>query len=236
MSAFVWLGAGTAEAALENLLRYTHGDAFVPMDGRTIFTSHWHLKLTMNELAGRHAASEAAEIFKAMNVNAVHLAEFHGDGNPQDPGPKRLPQLKKMFEICRAHSDERLLFIPGEEANAHLNTPAPPGQAPGHWLYLFPKPVYLTLVRPEGAPLVEEIVPYGSVYHAGSEADMVEILRREKALAWTARMCSKAASHGPAEATFNALGNAKAAIAISDDGHDWAPWTTYVTGAYAGRC
>ena len=44
------------------------------------------------------------------------------------------------------------------------------------------------------------------------------------------------ASHGPALATFNAIGNAKAAIAISDDGHDWAPWTTYVDGAYAGRC
>jgi LysM repeat protein len=44
------------------------------------------------------------------------------------------------------------------------------------------------------------------------------------------------ASHGPAMATFNALGNAKAAIAISSDGTDWSPWTTYVTGAYAGRC
>jgi LysM repeat protein len=44
------------------------------------------------------------------------------------------------------------------------------------------------------------------------------------------------ASHGPAMATFNAIGNAKAAIAISADGHDWAPWTTYVDGAYAGRC
>ncbi len=44
------------------------------------------------------------------------------------------------------------------------------------------------------------------------------------------------ASHGPSMATFNAMGNAKAAISISDDGHDWDPWTTYVTGAYAGRC
>ena len=43
------------------------------------------------------------------------------------------------------------------------------------------------------------------------------------------------ASHG-ALATFNALGNAKAAITISDDGTDWAPWTTYTTGAYEGRC
>jgi LysM repeat protein len=44
------------------------------------------------------------------------------------------------------------------------------------------------------------------------------------------------ASHGPGEATFNALGNARAAIAISDDGKDWYAWTTYVEGLYAGRC
>ena len=43
-------------------------------------------------------------------------------------------------------------------------------------------------------------------------------------------------SHGPALATFNPMGNAKAAIIISDDGDDWDPWTTYVTGAYEGRC
>jgi LysM repeat protein len=43
-------------------------------------------------------------------------------------------------------------------------------------------------------------------------------------------------SHGPALATYNPIGNAKAAIIISDDGRDWNPWTTYVTGAYQGRC
>src|SRR5579862_3531718 len=159
LSAFVWLGAETPEAALERLLRYTHGDAFQPVDGRTTFTSHWHLKLTMNDLAGRPAAAEAASIFKAMNVNVVHLAEFHGDGHPADPGPQRLPELKRMFDVCRAHSDDRLLFIPGEEANAQLNQPAPPGTQAGHWLYLFPKPVYLTFVRPPEAPLAEDIAP-----------------------------------------------------------------------------
>ena len=44
------------------------------------------------------------------------------------------------------------------------------------------------------------------------------------------------ASHGPAQATFNPLGNAEAAVAISDDGSDWYAWTTYVTGAFEGRC
>jgi LysM repeat protein len=42
-------------------------------------------------------------------------------------------------------------------------------------------------------------------------------------------------SHG-ALATLNPLGNAEAAISISGNGNDWAPWTTYTTGAYSGRC
>jgi LysM repeat protein len=43
-------------------------------------------------------------------------------------------------------------------------------------------------------------------------------------------------SHGPALATYDPLGNAKAAILISDNGHNWSPWTTYTSGAYQGRC
>jgi LysM repeat protein len=41
--------------------------------------------------------------------------------------------------------------------------------------------------------------------------------------------------HG-AMATYNPIRNAKAAIAISSNGHNWRAWTTYVTGAYHGRC
>ena len=32
------------------------------------------------------------------------------------------------------------------------------------------------------------------------------------------------------------LGNARAAISISDGGHNWGAWTTYTSGAYSGRC
>jgi len=37
-------------------------------------------------------------------------------------------------------------------------------------------------------------------------------------------------------ATYDALGNAKAAIHISGNGTNWSPWTTYTSGAYHGRC
>jgi len=42
--------------------------------------------------------------------------------------------------------------------------------------------------------------------------------------------------HGPAMATYDPIGNARAAIAISSNGTNWRPWTTYTSGAYHGRC
>ena len=36
--------------------------------------------------------------------------------------------------------------------------------------------------------------------------------------------------------TFDAYGNARAAVLISADGADWSPWVTWQTGAYAGKC
>lgn len=41
--------------------------------------------------------------------------------------------------------------------------------------------------------------------------------------------------HG-ALSTYDPDGNAKAAVIISDDGTNWSPWTTFVDGAYFGRC
>jgi hypothetical protein len=42
-------------------------------------------------------------------------------------------------------------------------------------------------------------------------------------------------SHG-SMATLDPVGNARAAISISNDGHSWGAWTTYTSGAYSGRC
>jgi hypothetical protein len=37
-------------------------------------------------------------------------------------------------------------------------------------------------------------------------------------------------------ATYDAYGNARAAIVLSYNGADWSAWTTYTSGAYLGRC
>ena len=36
--------------------------------------------------------------------------------------------------------------------------------------------------------------------------------------------------------TYSALGNAHAAVVMSGNGANWSPWTTFTSGAYAGRC
>ena len=36
--------------------------------------------------------------------------------------------------------------------------------------------------------------------------------------------------------TYDPYGNARAAVIMSADGANWSPWTTYTSGAYAGRC
>ena len=250
MGMFVLLSAQPAEQTLARVKRYTHDDRFVPLTGRFTFSSHWHMKLTVNEMQGNPRAAETAQIFKEMGVNIVHLAEFHGDGHPRDTGQVRLTELQAMFDLCRKYSDDKLLLIPGEEANALLTTPAPAGQHPGHWLYLFPRPVYLTLAPSEGAPLVERMAPFGTVYHPGTEEQMVEVLRREHALARTANPRIKASfavpdayndrewyksdvwlgaawKAMPADLSRNRLG--VRALDLLDDMNDWGQ-TKYLVG------
>jgi hypothetical protein len=36
--------------------------------------------------------------------------------------------------------------------------------------------------------------------------------------------------------TYNVDANVRAAVYLSDDGENWEPWRTYVTGAYIGQC
>jgi hypothetical protein len=131
-----------------------------------------------------------------MNVNVVHLAEFHGDGHPRDPGPLRLPELAAMFAECQRLSDDRLLLLPGEEANAQISARGA-GRETGHWLYLFPRPVFWTMTRGKGQPFLEDVAPYGPVYHVGGPADMARLLETEHGLGWTAHPRIKGSNFTP---------------------------------------
>jgi hypothetical protein len=115
--------------------------------------------------------------FKARGVDIVHLGEFHVGGTPRLPARERLAQLKTLHEECARLSDTELLVLPGEEPNVHLG---------GHWMSLFPRPVYWVLNRASGTPFIENVDGYGPVYHVGSAADVLDLMERENGLMWTA--------------------------------------------------
>ena len=122
LGVFYLLSAGDADRALHEVLRFTRGDRFARLPGYHTFTSHWHMATTMAALdeksKGRPATiPDSVRMFKDMGVEIVHLAEFHGDGHPQDPGPVRLAEMAAMFAECKRLSDGEILVLPGEEAN-----------------------------------------------------------------------------------------------------------------------
>ena len=70
------------------------------------------------------------KMFKDMNVNVVHLAEFHGDGHPRDPGPLRLPEMAAMFAECRRLSDDSARVPPRRGGQRPRSAPAAPAARP----------------------------------------------------------------------------------------------------------
>ncbi|MCZ6795927.1 MAG: hypothetical protein O7J95_20155, partial [Planctomycetota bacterium] len=199
---FLLIARGGAEEALRETLRYTHGDRFLDIPGHVTMTSHVHMAITVDAMRKKARGVEPLPVpefvgvFKEMNVDMVHLGEFHGDGHQKDPGPLRLPELQGMFDECRRLSDDELLFIPGEEVNTFLGI-RQPGKHPGHWMSLFPRPVYWIMKREEGQPFVESHPRYGKVYRVGSPEDVVRLLDREGGLVWAAHPRIKASSWTP---------------------------------------
>jgi hypothetical protein len=202
LGVFYLLTSGPAEQALRETLRYTRGDRFVELPGYKTLTSHWHMAVAVTAMQARERGldpppvPEFVAMFKDMGVNMVHLGDFHGDGHPKDPGPLRLPELENLFAEAARLSDSEFLLIPGEEVNTFLGLPEP-GKHPGHWMSLFPKPVYWTMQREPDQPFVEEVSPYGRVYRVGSRAGMVRLLEAEQGLAWSAHPRIKASSWTP---------------------------------------
>lgn len=78
--------------------------------------------------------------------------------------------------------------MPGEEPNEFFG---------GHWLALFPRPVYWIMSRKEGVPTVSNHPVYGKIYNIGNAKEMLQLLEKEKGLAWTAHARTKGSTGFP---------------------------------------
>lgn len=192
LSVFYLLSSGKAEQALDDVRRFTHGDRFKKLEGFLTFTSHYHIEHTLNFLRfqkEQHTDQVPkgleeppfAKTFKAHGVDIVHLAEFHINHTPEI-NTQRLHLLRTLHNECRRLSDEHFLLLPGEEPNVQLG---------GHWISLFPRPVYWLLHPQAEVPFEQKVEGYGTVYAVRSAQDVLRIMEKENGLMWTAHPRTK---------------------------------------------
>lgn len=191
MNFFCLLGIEGNPAAFAAVKKFTHNDKYVKLPGYKTMSSHFHNEFVMKVMMAGKPVPEKPEfvgVFKQMGVDIVHLAEFHYTADPKGPDDKRLPQLKALFELCEKQSDREFLLLPGEEPNEFFG---------GHWLNIFPRPVYWVMSRNGQTPYVEDKPGYGKVYHVGNKQEMLQLLKDEKGLAWTAHPRTKGSVNTP---------------------------------------
>lgn len=192
MPVYFYLSAGDALTTQTAVLAFTHEDRYKPLPGYQVAISHFHTHFheQLSDAGSLDTQPTWLPVFRELGVNIAMMSDFHSDGHPKDPGPLRLKEQKVYFDGARRHSDRDFLIMPGEEPNAYMG---------GHYTSIFPRPVYWTHVRKDGQPLVEDHPEFGKVYHIGSAADELEMLKREGGLVWQAHPRTKGSTSYPDE-------------------------------------
>src|ERR1039458_9402220 len=200
MAVYFYLDSGNAQATNQAVMAFTHDDVYKPMPGYQVMVSHFHFHMNEELTDAGTIDWEQPWIptFKALGINIAALCDFHADSHPTDTGKIRLEEQRVYFEGSARFSDRDFLIIPGEEPDATLG---------GHYMFLFPKPVYYThapLRRasstappPAEQPYTEDLAPYGKVYHTSSPETEMRLLNEEHALMWQTHPRSKSSDGYP---------------------------------------
>lgn len=187
---FCLISAEKDGKVLEKVKAFTHQDTYKPLEGYYTMASHFHQEHVDDVLTHKPMPEMPGFIkaFRITGVNIVHLGEFHGPGSPKGPEVKRWLEQKTLFEECARLSGGNFLLLPGEEPNNFFG---------GHWMNIFPKPVYWVMARGKDEPFVEDHPEFGRLYRIGSKEDMLKLLEIEKGLAWTAHARTKGSTGFP---------------------------------------
>jgi len=188
---FVLLSTGNATAVLNDVKAFTNNDRYTALPGYKTMTSHFHNEFIMKVVMAGKPIPESPSfinVFKRTGVDIVHLGEFHYTAHPQGPDSLRLKELHALFQLCERLSSDQILLLPGEEPNEFFG---------GHWLQIFPRPVYWIMSRKNDKPFVSTDSQYGKVYRIANETEMLDLLKQENGLAWTAHPRTKGSTGYP---------------------------------------
>jgi hypothetical protein len=201
MAVYFYLSPEDSRATQQDVLAYTHDDVYKPLPGFKVLVSHFHFHLNeqLTDAGTMDFQPSWLQVFRALGINIAILADFHSDSHPTDTGKIRLNEQKVYFEGSRRFSDRDFLLIPGEEPDANFG---------GHYMFVFPKPVYFTHLRkpehPPNQPYSENIDPFGKVYHTTDAANELQLLKDEQGLVWQTHPRTKGSAGYP-DATKDTL-------------------------------
>jgi hypothetical protein len=182
---FCLLSNTSAKNTFKEVKTFTHSDSYQRLPGYKTMATHFHNEYVMRSMLSGKAEPlipDFVNVFKKTGIDIVHLAEFHYTAHPKGPDDTRLNELDNLFDECKKFSSKNFLLLPGEEPNEFFG---------GHWLALFPKPVYWIMSRKADKTFVSEQPKYGKVYRIGSKQEMLRLLEAEDGLAWTAHARTK---------------------------------------------
>lgn len=190
MPVYFYLSPEDGHATQEAVMAFTHDDRYKEMPGYQVLVSHFHMHWNeaLTDAGSMDVQPPWLQVFRGLGINIAILADFHSDSHPNDPGPVRFAEQKVYFDGCRRFSDKGFLLIPGEEPDATLG---------GHYITFLPKPVYWSHVRKDGQQFTEDDPKYGKVYHVGSPAEELDMLRKENGLMWQAHPRTKGSAGYP---------------------------------------
>ena len=176
MPVYYYLSPDNARVTQEHVLAYTHDDVYKPIPGFKVLVSHFHFHFNeqLSDAGTLDLQPTWLSVFRALGINIAILADFHSDSHPSDTGTIRLNEQKTYFAGCQRFSDRDFLLIPGEEPDANFG---------GHYMFVFPKPLFFTHLRkpttPPVQPFFETVASFGPVYHTTSAAKELDLLNRE---------------------------------------------------------
>ncbi len=190
MPAYFYLSPEGGHETADAILAYTHDDRYKEMPGFKVLVSHFHMHFNeqLTDAGSMDVQPSWLQVFRGLGIDIAILADFHSDSHPNDPGPLRFKEQQVYFEGCKRFSDRNFLLIPGEEPDATLG---------GHYITFLPHPVYWSHVREAGQQFEGNEPPYGKVYHVGSPAEELDMLRREQGLMWQAHPRTKGSAGYP---------------------------------------
>ena len=192
MPVYFYLSPTDSRSTHQAVMAFTHDDVYKPIPGYKVLVSHFHFHLNeqLSDVGTIDEEPTWLPVFRDLGINLAILADFHGDGHPNDTGKIRLDEQKVYFEGCERFSDRDFLLIPGEEPDRNFG---------GHYMFLFPRPLFYTHAKDAQGkqPAVENLPGYGKVYHAGSAADELAMLKEEGGLVWQTHPRTKGSTGYP---------------------------------------